>query len=35
MHGSTPKKIQKLHFNCNNAIKKTNKHDWKKLKCQQ
>ncbi len=22
MHGSTPKKIQKLHFNCNIAIKK-------------
>ncbi len=25
MHGSTPKKIQKLHFNCNIAIKKTTK----------
>ncbi len=22
MHGSTPKKIQKLHFNCNIATKK-------------
>ncbi len=30
MHGSTPKKIQKLHFNCNIATKKTKKHDWKK-----
>ncbi len=29
MHGSTPKKIKKLHFNCNIAIKTKQKHDWK------